>query len=226
MLEWKFDEAARYCRRALAINTNCLKGRFRYSDLLLQSRDFRAALEQLERIMIIDPLSALIYKRIGRLFYMMGEYDKAIAFLNDALELEPGNYESLAIRGAVHVELAHFEEALKDFEESLRAQPHSEIVAMAGVVYERQGNRAKALEILAKLHSELTNNNGHSINLAHLYLALGDKTQAYECLERSFAQHEPDLRALTYDRRWIPLRNEPRFNSLVKRVGLPMIDSK
>lgn len=224
MLEWKFSEAERYCRRALAINTNCLKGRFRYSDILLQRRDFSAALEQLERIMIIDPLSPLIYKRIGRLFYMMGEYDKAIAFLNDALELEPGNYESLALRGVVHTELAHFREALKDFEESLRAQHHAETIAMTGVVYARQGNRAKALEMLKKLQSELTINTGHSTNLAHLFLALGDKTEAYECLERSYAQHEPDLRALTYDRRWIPVRNEARFKSLVKRVGLPKIE--
>ena len=221
MLEWKFDEAAKYCRQALAINPNCLKGRLRHSDLLLQSRNFTAALEQLERIMIIDPLSALIYKRIGRLFYLMGEHRNAIAYLNDALDLEPQSYEALSLRGAAYTEIGNYEEALRDFKESLCAENHLETLAMTGVVYAKQGESAKAHRVLRDLKGESSVRLVHSIILAYIYVALEKKKETYECLERAYAQHEPDLRALTYDPRWIPLRREARFKALVKRVGLP-----
>jgi adenylate cyclase len=221
MLEWKFDEAALFCKRALAINPNSLKGRLRYSDLLLQSRDFRSALSQLERLMIIDPLSPLIYKRIGRLFYMSGEYENAIAFLNDALELEPGSFETLALRGAVHTEMFKFDDALEDFEESFRIEPNSETPAMTAVVYAKRGQIGQARKLLRKIESGSANQSGNSMVLAHIYLALGEKDKAYTALERAFELHDPDLRALTYDRRWISIRSEGRFRSLLKRIGLP-----
>jgi TolB-like protein/Flp pilus assembly protein TadD len=224
MLEWKFAEAELYCKRALAINANSLKGRLRYSDLHLQSRNFKSALAQLERLMIIDPLSPLIYKRIGRLFYMMGEDESAISFLNDALELEPFNYEALALRGAVHTEMSNFGEALKDFEASLLVQPHPETLAMSAIVYAKDGNERKAVTILKKLETASTKQYGNSTTLAHIYLALGKKSEAYRYLEHAYAQHEPDLRALTYDRRWAAIRDETRFKSISKRIGLPDLD--
>jgi tetratricopeptide (TPR) repeat protein len=224
MLEWKFEKAALYCKRALAINPNSLKGRLRNSDLLLQSRNFRSALEQLERLMIIDPLSPLIYKRIGRLFYMMGENESAIAFLNDALDLEPGCYEALTLRGAAQTEMSNFENALNDFDESFRAQPHPEILAMTLAVFAKQGNYAKAKKLLKKLEISAPSRSGNSATLAYAYLSLGEKDEALALLEQAYVQHEPDLRALTYDIRWVGIRSEPRFRALLKRIGLPDLE--
>ena len=224
MLEWNFEEAAHYCRRALAINPNSLKGRLRYSDLLLQSRNFKSALEQLEKVMIIDPLSALIYKRVGRLLYMMGDYVNAIAYLNDALELEPGSYEALTLKGVVNSEMNNFDEALCDFADSYRMQPHPETLALSAVVHAKRGDWVKATTLLKRIEDdEKARAGGQSVTLAHIYLTLGKKEQAYEFLELAYARHEPDLRALTYDRRWISIRTESRFQALAKRVGLPQL---
>ena len=224
MLEWKFDEASHYCRRALAINPNSLKGLLRYSDLLLQSRNFKCALEQLEKVMIIDPLSALLYKRIGRLLYMMGDYVNAIAYLNDALELEPGSYEALAIRGVVNSEMRNFDAALTDFAESFRTQPHLETLAMSAVVHAELGNRAKAADLLRMVEVDENGKACRLMTLAHIHLALGEKGRAYEFLEAAYNGHEPDMRALTYDRRWSGIRTEARFQALARRVGLPQLE--
>jgi tetratricopeptide (TPR) repeat protein len=207
----------------LAINPNSLKGRLRYSDVLVQSRDFRAALNQLEKLMIIDPLSALIYKRLGRLFYLMGEHETATAYLDDALDLEPGSLEAFAVKGAIYAEAGRYEDALACFEESLRSQYQIEIVAMIGAVYAKMGDLRKALAIVKKVEEEARIRGGNAIMLAHLYLAVGKKADAYAALDRAYSQHEPDIRALTYDRRWIQIRNEARFRELIRRVGLPAI---
>jgi TolB-like protein/lipopolysaccharide biosynthesis regulator YciM len=221
MLEWKFEQAGQHCRQALEVNPNCLKARLRYSDLFLQSRNFAAALEQLEIIMTVDPLSAATYIHIARLYYLTGRYEEAISYLNDALELAHGSYEALALRGAVHIEKNDFEAALSDFQQSLEAQYHPEIFAMTGVVFAKQGRLAEARRVLHELEAQSDNNSGHSSRLAYIYLALGKKEQAYTALETACLRHEPDLRALTYDHRWLPIRNESRFNRLLKRIGLP-----
>jgi tetratricopeptide (TPR) repeat protein len=223
MADWKFAEAATYCRRALAINSNSLKGRLRYSDLLLQTRNFTAALEQLERTMIVDPLSPLIYKRIGRVFYMMGDHNNAISYLNDALELEPGSHEALILRGAVYLDMGRLDLALEDFAGSLRTQRHPETLAMMGAALARQGNRERAEDLLRTIEAEADSRRGHSVMLAHVHLALGRKELVYKILEQGYEQHDPDLRALTYDRRWMEIRHESRFKSLIKRVGLPTL---
>jgi adenylate cyclase len=221
VLAWEFDEAARYCRRALALNPNSLKGRLRYSDLLLQARNFTKALEQLEKIMIIDPLSVLIYKRIGRLFYMMGKYENAIAYLDDALDLEPASHEALALRGAAYAETGNYKESLRDLQESLRSEHHTETLTSIGMVYAKQGKAAKAYQILERVEAESKGHRGNSMMLAYVYLSLGETNKTYDVLEQAYARHDPDLRALTYDCRWNELRTDARFKSLVRRVGLP-----
>lgn len=223
MLEWNFDKATIHCRKALTINPNSLKGRLRYSDILLQSRNFHAAMEQLEKLLIIDPLSALIYKRLGRLFYFMGEYKTAIAYLDDALELEPDSHEALALKGAIHSETGGFKEALACFDQSLSSEYQVEMVAMIAVLQARMGDYDKANELLEQVLAESTKLTRHFVMLAHIYLALGKKNEAYNALDMAYTQHEPDLRALTYDRRWSPIRSETRFKELIARVGLPNV---
>ncbi len=221
MLEWKFDEAAYYCRRALALNPASLKGRLRYSDLLLQSRDYRSALEQLETIINIDPLSPLVYKRIGRLFYLQGDYKNAVAYLNDALELEPNSHEALTLRGATYIELKSYEKAFADLQTSLKSEPHPETLSLIGVIYARQGKTAKAYQVIETVQRESKNCSGNAVHLAHIYLALGRKDKVYELLQRAYMHHEPDLRALNYDGRWVTLRRDAQFKELTKKIGLP-----
>jgi TolB-like protein/Tfp pilus assembly protein PilF len=226
MLEWRFVDAAKHCRRALMLNPNSLKGRLRYSDLLLQSRNISEALEQLEKIMTIDPLSPLTHIRTARLFYIAGKYENAVAYLNDALELEPGNFEALALRGGVKIETGELDEALVDLEASLEVEHQPDTLAMVGVVYAKQGKKKKSYEVIRLLKALSQDSSRYAIKLAHVYLALGETDKTFVELETAICQHEPDLRALTYDPRWAAIRNEAKFGALVRRVGLPDLEIK
>lgn len=226
MLKWNFDAAAEYCKRALEINPNSLRARLRHADLLLQSRNFAAALEETEKTLKVDPLSEIIYSRIARLFYVTGNYEVSVAYLNDALELEPRSYQALALRGAAFTELGRYEEALDDFVSSLDLHHNVETLAMMGVVYARSGRVNEAQEIIKRVERESNDDSEHSVKLAHIYLALGRTTEAYEALELAYSQHESDFRALTYDPRWNGIRTDARFRKLVERVGLPCLEDE
>jgi hypothetical protein len=62
----------------------------------------------------------------------------------------------------------------------------------------------------------------HSIKLARIYLALGEKKTTYEFLEQAFSLHECGLFGLKFDPRWRTIRNESRFKELMNKVGLPV----
>jgi TolB-like protein/tetratricopeptide (TPR) repeat protein len=224
ILDWRFAEAAENCRKALSINPNSLKGRLRFSDLLLLSRRFKEALEQLERLMIIDPLSLLIYARISRIFYWMGDYENAVLFLNDALDLDSRSHEALALRGHVRMEMGDYDNAMADFHASNALEYQPAMTALTGVVYARQGNWKAASEMFDRFALEGVGRPGYTTTQAYIHLVLGNKDDALSLLEQAFSLREPDLRALNYDRRWLPLRTNSRFKSLVQRIGLPILD--
>ena len=57
--------------------------------------------------------------------------------------------------------------------------------------------------------------------MAYVYAGLGDKEQAFACLEKAYAQHEPLLVALKMEPLFNGIRSDPRFRDLLRRVGLP-----
>jgi TolB-like protein len=219
-LHWDFKKAEYHLLSALNINSNCLIARFRYVDLLLASERYSEVLEQLNQIILIDPLSRITYLRISRTFYRLQRYESAIAYLNDAIELESIDFESLAILGGALTELGNHTEALESFQKSLGYQYNVEVLSMIGYVYALEGKNFEAYEIIKQIESKTCDN--YSIQIAKIYLALGEKERAYYFLELAFEQHEGDLIALNSDPRWKTIRNESRFIELRKRIGLPV----
>jgi TolB-like protein/tetratricopeptide (TPR) repeat protein len=218
ILEWNFKKAEQHLLNALAINSNCLVARIRYIDLLLLLERFPEVLEQLEQTTLIDPLSRLTCVRIGRTLYRMQKYENALTYLEDALVLEPESYETLAVLGGVLTELGNYPEALKNFQKSLKNQYNVEVLSMIGYVYALEGKKVEACEIIKQIESK--NDNNYPIQIAKIYLALGEQEIVYDLLEQAFEQHESDLLAINTDPRWKTLRNEPRFIELCIRVGL------
>jgi TolB-like protein/predicted negative regulator of RcsB-dependent stress response len=221
ILRWNFKKSEEHILNALRLNSNCLNARIRYVGLLILSGRYSEVLEQLDQIVLIDPLSRITYLRISRLLYRMQRYEDALTYLKDAIEMESENYESLAILGGILTELGNYSEALKNFQKSLDIQYNVEVLSMIGYVYALEGKKSEANEIIKQIESKSKNGYNHPIQIAKIYLALGEKERVYNFLEQAFEQHEYDLIALNTDPRWKTIQNESRFIELRKRIGLP-----
>ena len=221
-MEWEFEEAEKHLRNALKINPKCLTAHIRLSESLLLSGRFSEALIELNQIMIIDPLSLPTYIRLGRFFYLMGQYHEAIFYLKDALELEPANYETLVVLGAAFAEAGNYDGALAAFNKSLDIHFIVETLAMIGYVNALEGKRKEARQIINQIETQSNKDGEHTTKLAIIYSALGEKKTTYELLERAFEKHEFDLIALKCDPRLRMIKNESRFEELIRRVGLPI----
>jgi predicted negative regulator of RcsB-dependent stress response len=88
-------------------------------------------------------------------------------------------------------------------------------------MYARTGKRDDALKIVAEMKEREKKQIISPQAVANIYAALGDKDQAFEWLEKAYTARSPTLRSLKIGTAWDPLRSDPRFADLLKRVGLP-----
>ena len=124
--------------------------------------------------------------------------------------------------GYAYTEMGRYAEAISAFEDARRLgddSPSSKI--FLGMAYARAGDRKSARTILNQLQDGKTYVSPGE--LAVLYVALGEREQAFAALERGFAARDVQLQYLAVDPAFDSLRDDPRFTDLVRRVGLPVI---
>jgi DNA-binding winged helix-turn-helix (wHTH) protein/Tfp pilus assembly protein PilF len=220
-LEWKLDEAAKHFQLAIAANQNCLSAHYRSTELLVFSGRFSEALAKLPTITYLDPFSLPTYVRISRLFYLMENFDSALLYLTDALDLEPSNLETLIIYGAVLAELGDYSGAMNALIRSQRDHPNAESLAMIGYVHALTNEKRKANKITKQLLEFESNRGSLKTHLARIYLTIGEKDTGYSLLEEAVEHRCSDLIAISIDPRWKAVRGESRFEEIVRRIWPP-----
>jgi tetratricopeptide (TPR) repeat protein len=101
---------------------------------------------------------------------------------------------------------------------------HGDTDTIAGLAhaYAAMGRRAEAEKILSDLLRQSKRNYVSPYMIATIDAGLGDKNRAFEFLEKAFQEKSPDIPYfLKADLRLDALRSDPRFQDLVRRVGLP-----
>ena len=90
-----------------------------------------------------------------------------------------------------------------------------------GYIYARQGKRQEALQMIAELQQRSTHHYIDPASVARIYIALGDKDSAFVWLQKAYDKHSPHILSIDVDSAYDPLRSDPRFQDLVRRIGLP-----
>lgn len=222
-LDRNFDEADSSFQKAISLNPHSSFTLTRFSQLLLCRRKFEEALQCVHTILVIDPLSLNTLKRLGRILYCMEHYERALGCLADAHEMEPLDYETHLLFGAVMAELGNYASAIEAFQSSLEIEHNVDAIAMKGYVYALEGKRDQAVQTIKELQSP-NSSNEHSIKIAQIYAVMGETKRAFLLLERAIKNRESDVTALTFDPRWKRLRDMPRFQNLLDRIGVSKKD--
>jgi tetratricopeptide (TPR) repeat protein len=168
----------------------------------------------------LDPLSPGISAQVSRLCLTAGDYDRAIEQARKSLELEPNSIngrqflaEAYFFKGMSQQAIAEFRTLLAQLGGRGRVMP---ILARLGCAYARAGNRAEALKFLAQMRAR-PQDPGYALSVAILYAGLGDIDRAFQALEQAYA--ERDLNNFPWLPYFDPLRADPRFTQLVKKMG-------
>lgn len=216
---WQWQEGEAERKRAIELDPNNALAHDLYAQLLALLGRHDESITQARRARELDPLSAFTAGNLGFRLYFARRYDESIAESKKALELDPDSDFVYNILGYAYSGKGQFKEAIAAYQEAIRRGDEStSIKVYLGAAYAQADEREKALGILKQLQT--TKDYVSPGELAALYAALGDKEAAFASLDRAFAEHDLQLQFLKVDPSFDPLRDDPRYQELLRKVGL------
>jgi len=218
---WDWVTADQEFRRALALNPNSATGHEWYGLYLTAMGRFDEARSEERRAEDLDPLSAPIAGTRGWVFHYSGQEDSAATQLRKALALDSVNPIVRLYLGRVYRAESLYDSAAALYQATGRLRMWVPTVAAMGTVYGLTGRRSEALRVLQDLDRRSHQEYVTAYGVALVYTALGDNEHAFDWLRRAVAERSHWLVWLLRDSRWQPLHGDPRFQEIVRQVGLP-----
>ncbi len=218
--QWHWADAEREYRRALELNPNDPDAYEGLADwLLCQGRiDEAMAWEQQARER--DLFGSTSWE-VAWILFQSRRYDEAIRELRSALAVKPDDADNLWLLGFTLVLKGQPNEAIPVLEKAAklanRASGYLDVLAAA---YARAGRRRHALRILAELKKRKQKGYVPAASFLIVYLGLGENEQAFAWLDEAYKERSNMLQFVKVHPLMDPLRNDPRFADLVRRVGL------
>lgn len=220
--EWNWAGAGKEFERALELNPNDATLRHRYSRYLSSLGRVDEALTQMTRARELDPLSLIIKANVGVIRYFGRQYDQSQEQMMSVLREKPDFSVAHWGLGLVYEQTNRNKEALAEFEKAVAIShrgPNS--IASLGHAYAVNGNRDGAQKVLGELRERAKKEPISAFHIALVEIGLGDKEAAFAALEDAYRERSTLLTYLKMDPRFDPLRGDPRFNDLLRRIGLP-----
>lgn len=218
--EWDWIGAEHEYKRAMELNSNLAEAHFRYSDYLSKLGRHTEAMAEIKRAQELDPLRIGLRGQEGANLCFARRYDEAIQHLQDLLKMEPDYSFAHLYLGYTYSAKRMYPQAIAEYQKAIGIDGETTSAqCYLGYALAQSGKRSEAHAILDKLKN--TKEYVSPAELAMIYVGLGDKEGAIAALERAYAAHDLQMQYLKVDPHYDSLRAEPRFQDLVRRVGLP-----
>lgn len=219
--EWRWRESEDLYRKAIDLNPGYARARHWYGcDHLALLARFDEALIQFEEARRLDPLSPIIMEGHASVPLFRREYEQALRELRAVAELEPSFHKAYTGMGRVFSLMGDYRSALEMFDLGRTYGGDSpSLLAATGQVHGLLGERAEALRCLERLHAWAAERHIQRTPFAILHLGLGEPEKALEYLEQAVELKEPNVVLYGVHPLYEPLRDEPRFQLLLKHVG-------
>ena len=167
-----------------------------------------------------DPMSAEVMQMFGWDYYETRHYDQAARQYRKAAGINPQQIDPILGLGNVYAQQGHLDLAIREFQKAVElagGNSNPGLLSPLAYAYARAGRRRLALEILNRMNRlpGVT-----AMERAVVYVGLGDKQQALVWIEKAYANRDTEILSLNTDPVYDPLRSDPRFQELIRRVGL------
>ena len=219
--DWDWLGAESEFKRAIQLNPRYATAHQWYCHPLEVMGRFDEAITEARRAQEADPLSLIASAVAGRTFYYARRYDQAIEQLRKTLEMDPNFPRAHLHLGMVYAQVARHKEAVAALQKALSLSGGEPATLGAlGHAYGLSGKRSEALKALAELKELSKRRYVDAFGIALVHVALGEKAQALQWLERAYEDHSFWLTWIKVDPRLDSLRGEPRFQDLLRSMRL------
>jgi len=212
---WEWAEAEKQFKRAIELSPNYAMAHNWYSQYLAFMGRPDEAIREARRAQELDPLS--LFNNPGFVLFLARQYDQAIAAARETLELDPDFAVAHMVIGLSYVQKRMYEEGISELR---RAEDNPDSRALLGYAYAVAGRRGEARKILDELNQLSRQKYVASVPVAIIHIGLGEKEQALDWLEKGYDERLWEMGMLKVNPVFDPLRSEPRFQDLIRRVEL------
>ncbi len=220
--DWDWAEGERHLLRAIELNPGYAEAHLLHSILLAAAGRAEESIQESRRALELDPLSIIAHWNAISTLYLGHRYDEALAEAQRAAETAP---DSRLIFGSIlriHEQRGEYKAALELLESHLaEADGGRQRVDALRRAYRESGPTGYWRTVLAVLRDRSRTDPIHHERLATTLARLGDREGALDALEHAFAERSGDVLFIKVEPAYESLRDDPRFQALVRRVGLP-----
>ena len=206
--------------RSLELNPSGAETHRLYSLYLASVSGADQAVREIRRAQQLDPLSLNINTSAGWVFNYTRQYDQAIEQCRKALEIDPDYVSAHDCLGEGYLAKGMFEQAVAEFR---RAASGGEPVRTVGLAraYGIMGRRNEARKVLDELTKASRQSYFPPYLFGAIHVALGENQLGLVWLEEAYTHRDPYMVHLKRDATFDPLRSDPRFQELLRRMSFP-----
>ncbi|HEX8249708.1 MAG TPA: protein kinase [Pyrinomonadaceae bacterium] len=217
--EWDWNAAEKSYLRAIELNPNCLNAHSWLAKVYVLRHQYDEAIEESRIAQRLDPLSPQAEVSLCAAYFYARRYDEAIEKYRKAMRMQPDFVPAIFGLGMCLAEKGEFAEAIALQEKAVElSKNHPLIEGFLAGTYAYSGNTEKAQESIEKF--KVAAGKSLSYTIAAVYARLNEKEEAFSYLEKSFSLRDRSLSGISIEPEFDNLRGEPRFQDMLRRVGL------
>jgi len=220
VFDWDLDSAGKEFRRAIELNPGYATAHHWYASHLILLGRYDEAIAEMRKAENLDPLSLIIDADLAETLVIAHSYDESIRQSRKAIEMDPNFALTHNHLGQAYLQQQMNDEAVAELQKAVQLSGGSPTcIANLARAYVASGKRSEAVKLLNDLKKRSNSSHSHASEIAMIYVTLGDTNQAMNWLEKGYEERfNPSvLLRPGFD----PLRSDPRFEDLVRRIGLP-----
>ena len=219
--DWDWTRSEQEFRRAIELNPNYATAHQWYGYYLAAMGRFPEALEEAGKAQQIDPLSLSINTTLAGRYRDLHQYAQAIDLNRRTLEMDPNFMPAHIALGATYEDQGNWSQAISEYQQAVAISQNNPIaLASLGSAYGHLGDQAAARKMIARLQEASKHHYVSAFDMATVFAGIGDPDSAFHWLEKAYAQRESQMAFLNITHRMDPLRSDPRFADLLRRMGL------
>lgn len=173
---------------------------------------------------MLDPVTLLTAENLGTIYRHEGRLEESLAIFEGVIAMDPSFADARFERGLTLSLLDRHEEAEAEVKRAVEMSGEAtHIVSGLGMVYARAGKKHEALQLVDGLIKNSSKRHVSPLDVALIYAVLDDRDNAFEWLEKAYAERSGWLYELNVNPAWDNICGDERFRDLVRRVGLPTV---
>ena len=218
--DWNLDAGGKEFRRAIELNPGYATAHHWYAWHLCLLGRYDEAIVEMKKAENMDPLSLIIDADLAEVLVLAHSYDESIQQSRKTIEMDPNFALAHNQLAQAYLQKHMYDEAVAELQKAMQLSGSSPtILANLARAYAASGKKGEAVKLLDDLKKRSDPGYSHASEIAVIYAALGDADKAMIWLEKGYEErfNPGALLRPGFD----PLRADPRFQDLERRIGLP-----